>query len=99
MRSIFALFLVFALIFSVSAQDCLQARVLGATWGLNDVTSAVAHKYNSGENTILANTDVLGIADEIDGTKTLTVVYEICQNVATLVALEGETVTIPSPYA
>ena len=32
-----------------------------------------------------------------DVTKTLTVVYEICHNVATVVVLEGGSVHIPAP--
>ena len=84
----------FLFVASTQAQDCKHARILGATFGTKDVTSTVAHKYNLGTKTIEASTDNFG--DPLPNvTKTLTVVYEICQNVATVIAEEDSSVSIP----
>ena len=94
MRKVIALlFLSVFFLLSVSAQDCKNARILGATYGPADVTSKVAHSYNTGAKSIAASNSNFG--DSLPGvSKTLTVVYEICSNVAMVIAKEGEMITI-----
>ena len=76
------------------AQDCKHARVLGATWATKDVTAQVAHSYNLGTKSWSADAATFG--DVYQGnTRTFTVVYEVCQNIATLVVKEGEKITLP----
>mmetsp|Transcript_18326 Transcript_18326/g.17448 ORF Transcript_18326/g.17448 Transcript_18326/m.17448 type:complete len:99 (-) Transcript_18326:58-354(-) len=96
MRTTIALLFVSLFFAAFYAQDCLNARILGATWGSADVTSDVAHSYNIGERTVQASTTAFGDPAP-EGNKTLTVVYEICQNVATVVAFQGASITIPAP--
>ena len=61
MRQILSyLFLALCLVLSITAQDCKHARILGATYGTADVTSKVAHLYNTGTKTITASNDVFG---------------------------------------
>ena len=94
MKKILVVVLVFMLFTINYAQDCKHARILGATWGNKDVTAKVAHAYNLGTKSFNADSQVLGEA--MPGQKkTFTLVYEICQNVATLAANEGELISIP----
>ncbi len=92
-KILLALFLSLFIAFT-AAQDCKHARILGATWGTKDVTAKVAHSYNIGTKTFDASTSMLGDSNG-NNKKTLTVVYEICQNVATIVVKEGEKITLP----
>ena len=96
MNKLFSLVvLLAALFFAASAQECKHARILGATWGLKDVTAQVAHEYNLGETHFEANIDTFGEHGIARGGRTLTVVYEQCQNVAVIAVKEGESVDIP----
>eukprot|EP00350_Pseudokeronopsis_sp_OXSARD2_P003854 CAMPEP_0170554694 /NCGR_PEP_ID=MMETSP0211-20121228/12582_1 /TAXON_ID=311385 /ORGANISM="Pseudokeronopsis sp., Strain OXSARD2" /LENGTH=91 /DNA_ID=CAMNT_0010863985 /DNA_START=55 /DNA_END=331 /DNA_ORIENTATION=+ len=78
----------------IFASDCQHARILGATWGLRDVTSAVAHQYNLGTDTFEASIEALG-DNGVSGVATLTIVYETCDNAAVLVAKQGSDLTLP----
>mgnify|MGYP003472695729 CR=1 FL=1 len=89
------LFAALCLVVSISAQDCRHARILGATYGTSDVTSKVAHSYNTGTKTISASNETLGADATFNGLRTLTVVYERCSNVATVVAIEGSSIVLP----
>eukprot|EP00349_Pseudokeronopsis_sp_Brazil_P001278 CAMPEP_0202957888 /NCGR_PEP_ID=MMETSP1396-20130829/2266_1 /ASSEMBLY_ACC=CAM_ASM_000872 /TAXON_ID= /ORGANISM="Pseudokeronopsis sp., Strain Brazil" /LENGTH=102 /DNA_ID=CAMNT_0049675617 /DNA_START=28 /DNA_END=336 /DNA_ORIENTATION=+ len=100
MNKLFAiLVLAFAFLFTAQAVPaCKHARILGATWGLSDVTAHVAHQYNLGNTVFTANEATFGDSHHA-GTNTLSVVYEQCGNIATLVVKEGETVTIPQGHS
>ncbi len=85
----------FALLFvGTFGQDCLHARILGATYGLADVTSKIAHDYNLGIKSWTVDNTNFGNPLP-NKTKVLTVVYEICQNVATITAKEDTTLVLP----
>ena len=75
--------------------QCSYARILGASWGLNDITRTVAHQYNLGERDFDASRDTWGQAIDTDVKETLTIVYDLCGNVAVKGAKTGETITLP----
>ncbi len=74
-------------------RPCEHARILGATYGTKDITSAVAHDYNLGKKAFNASTQRWG--STLEGNHTLTIVYEKCGNLAVQTSLEGEQITLP----
>eukprot|EP00997_Jenningsia_sp_PLL12_P011696 NODE_9414_length_370_cov_49.538941_g8510_i0.p1 GENE.NODE_9414_length_370_cov_49.538941_g8510_i0~~NODE_9414_length_370_cov_49.538941_g8510_i0.p1 ORF type:complete len:101 (-),score=8.37 NODE_9414_length_370_cov_49.538941_g8510_i0:28-330(-) len=100
MKIVFACLAALALAGGVEAQkkthDCHHARVLGATWGTTEVTWKIADDYNKGKKTFDASDAYLGSFENIAGDKeVLTVVYEECQNIATVTAKHGGSITMP----
>ena len=76
MNKLFAFALLLAtMCFAISAQNCKHARILGATWGIKDVTDQIAHSYNLGVKDFSANEATFGTSFS-SGTRILTAVYE-----------------------
>ncbi len=74
--------------------SCEHAKIHGATFGTNDITSKVAHMYNTGNKVIDANAALWGQTLG-ESTHVLSVFYEKCGNLGIVTALEGESVTLP----
>ena len=79
---------------SVQSYECNFAHILGATWGPADVTAQVSHSYNLGHKDFDATSERFFDSWK-DNKKTLTIVYDICGNVATAVAVEGDSINLP----
>ena len=66
--------------------------MLGATFGLNDVTHKVADLYNKGTKNITASADTFDVTSDSSISEYLTVVSDLCGNVG--VAVSDEYVTL-----
>ena len=75
-----------------NSTQCRHTRVLGASYGLNDVTRKVANLYNKGERNITASADVLGVEDNDQLNQQLTVVSDLCGNIG--VAISDDQITL-----
>ena len=74
-------------LYQTTDTQCDFARVLGASWGLEDVTREVGHRYNSGTKIFTADRTSFGeggIENEV-----LTIVHDLCGNVAVATATDG----------
>ena len=72
-------------------RPCMHARILGASFGAVDVTDKIAHSYNLGTSTFVADSLTFGgpLTKDLKDSRMLTVVYEQCGNIATLLVKEG----------
>ncbi len=84
---------ILALFGSVSA-GCEMGHIIGATFGPAEVTAQISHAYNLGHKDFEATTDQF-FDSYPKHTKTLTITYDLCGNVATVVALEGDSINLP----
>jgi len=90
-----SLFQLYDPVYKADEAQCSYARVLGAAYGLNDVTRYVAHLYNGGERYFRARQEMFGQGLEKPGEETLTIVFDMCGNVAVKTVANGETIHLP----
>ena len=82
------------LYFNDSTQ-CKYGRVLGASFGDEDVTRRVAALYNKGSKHIVAGHNDLGAEMLLGANRTFTVVTDVCGNVGVGITHEGKTLELP----
>ena len=82
------------LYFNDSTQ-CKYGRVLGASFGDEDVTRRVAALYNKGSKHIVAGHTDLGAQMLKGANRTFTVVTDVCGNVGVGITHEGKTLELP----
>ena len=94
MRVAFTFFIALCLLsVTLAFRACEHARILGATYGTKDITSAVAHEYNLGIKSFDATSAKWG--STLAGSHTMTLVYEKCGNIAVQTSQESGKITLP----
>jgi hypothetical protein len=68
---------------------------VSVSWGKVDFTTTAQAKYDTFQRNFTASNDEWGSDGWPGYTKTLTMTYEICNKFNTLVAIEGNTITMP----
>ena len=70
-------------------------HIVNVHWGLTDVTDSARDKYEAEQREFAASNEEWGLDGWPTYEKSLVVLYDVCENYSTVVAKEGESVTLP----
>mmetsp|Transcript_28720 Transcript_28720/g.27700 ORF Transcript_28720/g.27700 Transcript_28720/m.27700 type:complete len:151 (-) Transcript_28720:41-493(-) len=70
-------------------------HIVNVHWGLTDVTETARDKYDAAQREFAATNAEWGLDGWPTYEKSLVVLYDVCENYSTVVAKEGESVTLP----
>ena len=70
-------------------------NIVSAVWGVTDFTKDARTKYSGAQKLFKASNEEWGKDGWYGYTKSLVIVYEVCNNYSTVVARENGSVTLP----